>query len=450
MTRATPGAVLLLAMVVVPTGWSQQRVWSPRQVSAAAPARGFAASAFDTARNTLVVFGGTSTVQPFTLTADTFEWDGLRWTQRSPANSPPARVYHALSYDERRQEVILFGGQGSSGPLGDTWVWDGNDWTQRFPSVSPAARAYHAMAYDRQRQRTVLFSGSNLSWPWYQDTWEWDGANWTRVAPPTQPMPRVLHSMAYFPPRGVVVMYGGQDSSRLFVDETWEWDGAAWTRPTPPAAPSPRVGASLAYHGDKSVIVLFGGMFSAAFADTWEWDGVQWTFASPSPVPPGRYGAVAGYDPIRRAVVLHGGAQNRPAGLLGDTWEYSLDPMVSAVRPLRIGATHTLTLASAADANRPFVLGTSLGTGPIPIGTRRLHLSADALLQVSAGGVLPTVFAGYGGVLDPFGAGAASITIPRIAALVGVALHTAFITLDSAAPLGIRSVSNTFSVVIAP
>ena len=93
----------------------------------------------------------------------------------------------------------------------------------------------------------------------------------------------------------------------------------------------------------------------------------------------------------------------------------------------------------------PFQLGSSLGTGPIPIDTRQVGLSPDVLLGVSVSGLWPSIFSGYRGLIDNQGQAKASIHIPNIPAIVGARIHTAFVTLDPQAPLGIRSISNTIS-----
>ena len=75
--------------------------------------------------------------------------------------SPLARHGHALGYDSARGRVVLFGGiNDSTGYLSDTWEWDGNVWTQRTPAQSPPARGV-ALAYDSARGRIVLFGGYN-------------------------------------------------------------------------------------------------------------------------------------------------------------------------------------------------------------------------------------------------------------------------------------------------
>src|SRR5262249_6309888 len=141
------------------------------------------ALAFDMLRGRTVLFGGTNLSSAL---ADTWEWEGTRWTRRAPANTPPARRGHALACDLARGRTLLFGGSSGNSALADTWEWDGANWTQRFPAQSPSARSGHALASDIIRNRTVLFGGwstvgSNLVM--LADTWEWDGANWLQRAP---------------------------------------------------------------------------------------------------------------------------------------------------------------------------------------------------------------------------------------------------------------------------
>ena len=114
----------------------------------------------------------------------------------------------------------------------------------------------------------------------------------------------------------------------------------------------------------------------------------------------------------------------------------------------RPGSTITLTLTSSHDAGLTYQVGSSLGTGPIPIDQRSLGLSPDDLLVVSVGGLWPFIFAGYRGVLDAQGRAQASIHVPNIPVLVGQRIHSAFVTLSPTAPSGIQSISNTESFTI--
>ena len=114
----------------------------------------------------------------------------------------------------------------------------------------------------------------------------------------------------------------------------------------------------------------------------------------------------------------------------------------------RPGGRVDLALTASGDAGLSYQTGSSLGTGPIPIDARRLNLGLDDLLRVSVTGLWPTIFSGYPGVLDGQGQARAAIHIPNLAGLIGIRIHTAFVTLDPQAPSGVRSISNTFSFTV--
>jgi len=78
-----------------------------------------------------------------------------------------------MAYDVARQRVLLFGGTGLNGLVSDTWEWDGSKWTQRSPITSPSVVSRHAMAYDLARKRVVLFGGLDLNARSVADTWHY-------------------------------------------------------------------------------------------------------------------------------------------------------------------------------------------------------------------------------------------------------------------------------------
>lgn len=51
-------------------------------------------------------------------TDDTWEWDGIAWTEVAALNRPPAHSEHTMAYDQRSRRIVLFGGTGG---LGGTW-----------------------------------------------------------------------------------------------------------------------------------------------------------------------------------------------------------------------------------------------------------------------------------------------------------------------------------------
>jgi hypothetical protein len=278
------------------------------------------ALAYDSIRGVTILFGDCSAQ----ALGDTWEWNGVTWTQRFPANSPSPRCFHTMAFDSARGVVVLFGGIGQGGGLfDDTWEWDGNNWTQRTSTNHPLARYNSAMAYDSTRGVTVLFSG-HASNGLGNDTWEWDGNNWTQRSPANSPPGRHSHAMVYDSKRGVTVLFGGYKINQLLAD-TWEWDGINWVERQPVNYPQARFRHAMAYDSDRGVTVLFGGMLDPnvhlVSDETWEWDGSNWIECTLGVKPSARIYHTMAYDIPRHVTVLVGG--NDGSKSLGDTWEYT-------------------------------------------------------------------------------------------------------------------------------
>lgn len=292
--------VFLACCLIVPSAvYAQTTQWTQRAVSGPSP-RGYHAMAYDTNRNTTVLFGGFNGGS----LGDTWEWNGSSWPQRS-GSGPFATYHHAMAYDAARGQTVLFGGIGLP-QAGQTWTWSGSSWTQRFVT-GPSPRNGHAMAYDAARRVTVLFGGSTGG----GETWIWNGSSWSQRAV-SGPSSRWYHAMAYDSARGVVVLFGGASGS--VSGETWEWNGTSWTlRST--SGPAPRYALPMAYDALRGVCVIFGGFnVSGNNGDTWEWNGSTWTQRAGSG-PGARNWHAMVYDTARAVVTLFGGNP-----FTGDTW----------------------------------------------------------------------------------------------------------------------------------
>jgi hypothetical protein len=172
------------------------------------PNRTALAMVYDSARQRIVVFGGATAAG--VLLGDTWEWDGLTWTEVA-TDGPAPRWFTRMAYDQERGRTVLFGGQLSNAdttPANDTWEWDGVAWTQQMPAQSPPPRWAHGMTYDVDRRRTLVFSGAVLAQS-LSDTWEWDGATWSLRVVPIEPKGRYAFDMAYDPIHAQVVAFGG-------------------------------------------------------------------------------------------------------------------------------------------------------------------------------------------------------------------------------------------------
>jgi len=181
-------------------------------------ARDGTALAYDPVRSQGMLFGGYDLLRSL-LQRDTRHWDGAAWSLTGAATSPAARSGHAMATDSARQRIVLFGGSFFSTYLTDTWEWTGSDWMLRS-SVGPQGREEHVMAYDPGLGRTVLFGGRNGTTP-LLDTWEWDGTAWAQRFPRQSPSAATGITLVHDPLRGRTVYTGG--------GETWEWNGAEWT-----------------------------------------------------------------------------------------------------------------------------------------------------------------------------------------------------------------------------
>ncbi len=161
------------------------------------------AAAFDEARNVVVIFGGDTFGGQ---TNSTWEWNGATLVERFPANQPPARRLHSMTYDPVRQRVVMFGGQAGSVALNDLWEYDGVNWTQvAFDSPWPDARYAAGMTFDRRRGKAILYGGfrGNGVGP---DFWEFDGDGWRhRVVANGDTQVVFQDVLAFFEPTGQTI-----------------------------------------------------------------------------------------------------------------------------------------------------------------------------------------------------------------------------------------------------
>ena len=204
--------------------WDGVNWTEPTPATSPSP-RAFHTMAYDSRRGVTVLYGGLSKLGG-TL-GDTWEWDGGNWTQVATTGLvPAARTHSALIYDIDRRVAVMHGGLDSlASTLGDTWEWDGINWTEVSASGSgPGLRYRHAMTYNYHAGTTLLFGGQSVfGGSVLGDTWEWDGAAWTVAAASASPLPRRDHAMAYDNRTGSNVLFGGRETLSSVLSDTWEY-----------------------------------------------------------------------------------------------------------------------------------------------------------------------------------------------------------------------------------
>lgn len=417
-------------------------------------ARNAAGLVYDVARQETVMFGGAKDGTVNGGLNDTWTWDGINWTQKTPATVPPTRTYPGMSFDLARGVVVMFGGRIHGGPAGpsgvqnDTWEWNGVDWTQINVSNPPAPRYSCTMAYDVARGVHVMFSGVSGSNASFNDTWEYDGAaqTWTQITTTNSPGGRVYAAMAYDFSRQRIVVYGGADDTfTIMPDVFWEYDGSDWTPVVPATTPGPAQGHTMAYDVARQRVVIQGGQTSgrAYRIGTWEYDGVHcYHFGNePNPGPPSWNGSSA-FDIGRSRTIVFGGysgGNNRSS----DIWER--DPAHPGFSTFGLGCSTTSAVPELQPRTLP-ALGTTLvvdivnlpSSGPVsmlfgvsnktwPAGPLPLSLDfigwTGCTLYTSVEALMPVTNAG--------GSASWSLPVPNVSTLRGAMFY-----LQALAPVG--------------
>lgn len=246
--------------------------------------RGHFQMVHDPVRDRIVMFGGRGgTGFNGQLLNETWEFDGTTWAQIATANTPAARQWFGMTYDAGRGVMVLYGGQ-AAGLLLDsdeTWEYDGINWSLRTPTVKPGPLENAAMCYHSLLGRVILFSGIDVQVGGTSSTWAWDGFNWSQLSiQGAVPAPRTFARLAYDDSRQAALLFGGMDpqNGTLFTD-MWEFDGVAW-RQLPASGPVGRRGFGYVYDSLRQRTVLHGGLNQSfqGVTDTWMFGPESSTF----------------------------------------------------------------------------------------------------------------------------------------------------------------------------
>ena len=185
------------------------------------------------------------------------------WTQQHPSTHPSARFSEGLSSNNssstgiaRNTAVYLFGGCGTTCPLGDTWKYAAGTWTN-LSIAGPAARYGMSMAWSDGNATTtpaygaggpvVLFGGCTTNAPGCEvggisdaanDTWLLYGGAWHEAIASSYCSavvlcPSVRYDMAqtsYQGPSGPwqLIIYGGVGPGGVILGNATEANGGWW------------------------------------------------------------------------------------------------------------------------------------------------------------------------------------------------------------------------------
>ena len=159
--------------------------WTQQEDTGPSPRFGHA-MAYDGAGR-VVLFGGSAATQP--PSGDTWAWSGQEWVQIGEFG-PSARLHSAMASPDDGT-LVLYGGKVSidisTAPSADTWAFDGKRWTQR-QDIGPGPLQQAAIAFDSARNTVILFGGLGVDGaPNSGSTWE--AAVSAQAAPPVPSPP---------------------------------------------------------------------------------------------------------------------------------------------------------------------------------------------------------------------------------------------------------------------
>jgi hypothetical protein len=161
-------------------------------------------------------------------------------------------------------------------------------------------------------------------------------------------------------------------------------------------------------------------------------------------------GAGGGVSDYGRHLTFHSHSVLAPGGVVNawNTYIHHRTPHLASPASVTMGTTAALALSAVEHPGKSYLVGLSTGYAPgILVDWRWAPLVQSDLLTYSLTLGAP-YFAGFQGMLDASGNGAAAVQIPVAAGLAGASFRAAFAVLDPAAASGIAAFSNAAPTVI--
>jgi uncharacterized protein YjdB len=270
-------------------------------------------------------------------------------------HGPTGRSSHSAVWDPNSKQMIIFGGQSTTGAdlddvwLGQTSTTQNESFTAETPSGTvPQGRYGHIATYDPNSNRMTIFGGgSGTPLTCLNDALILSGANgqsgtpeWISVTSSgTAPAPRVYSGGVYDPNTNSMIVFGGNNCSTGYFNDVWvlsnangEPGNSTWTQLNPAGTlPAARESASAVYDSTNNILTIYGGdAGSAPFGDAWVLSHANgtggtpvWTQLSPTGMAPHiRTGQTATYDSVNNRMTVFGGFVSNVT--LDDTWVLTL------------------------------------------------------------------------------------------------------------------------------
>lgn len=187
--------------------------WTPAGHSAALKGRD--GPRMVTASDTLLLVGGHDGNQTFY--GDVWQWGGGTWTPADKAPRPTGRGSPTTAWDPARGSLLVFGGTaldptrgpGENGkPLRDAWILRNGAWIQ---VAGPAQTALYSNAiWDPHLRSVIVMFGLNCP-EMSHVAWAWDGTQWSQAQRPA--IPDRWGAASAQAPDGHALVFGGSNQA---------------------------------------------------------------------------------------------------------------------------------------------------------------------------------------------------------------------------------------------
>ncbi len=363
-------------------GQSGSPTWLPVSPSGILPSpRLRAASAYDPATNSLIIFGGNNCAKSYfsdvwVLSNANGEAGTPAWTKLLPSGTPPSvRQSAAAAYDSANNVLIVYGGDGNGVDFGDVWTLSNANgsggtpqWTLLSPTgTAPMARTGVSAIYDSVHNRMTIFGGFykiiTLS-----DSFVLTFANgiggtpaWTKITP-TGTAPSVgYYSASYDAVANAMYIFAGSSSATKLAGDDHAFilsnangiGSSSWTR----GGPATRYAQSTFYDSVSNGMFVFGGQHALTntnFSDYWELNGavgsnnLSWvSVVVKGTHPSNRGGHVGLYDSASNRMMVFGGAKGFPAPCTNEYWIMTGANNFAGAKPTWVSETILGTLPAA-------------------------------------------------------------------------------------------------------
>lgn len=232
-----------------------------------------------------------------------------------------------MTYDPVRQVCVLFGGHSGcpGGFAAETWEYDGTTWAQRTPQGGVTPPGHGAMTFDPTKGKVLLATFATTSY----ELWTWDGNAWVRLH---ENCP-VIGSMVFDPATASVIGVGAVPNGSGYDTITYRLTTTGWQQIATEVLLSPPSGVII-YDSVQSKLVRLAGTYTGPLG-MYVWNGSAWN-AVPTTLPPGRAGFRFEFNAnVGKSILICG---HDGSGLRGDSWQYTSSSSAIIQHPTTVNA----------------------------------------------------------------------------------------------------------------